>query len=38
MDHHFVVFPDARAAFREEGGHDHARPFLDLALEWLKAL
>ena len=38
MDHHFVVFPDTRAAFREEGGRDDARPFLDLALEWLGAL
>ena len=38
MDHHFVVFPDARAAFREEGGRDDARPFLDLALEWLGKL
>lgn len=38
MDHHFVVFPDARAAFREEGGRDDARPFLDLALGWLKRL
>ena len=38
MDHHFVVFPDARAAFREEGGRDDARPFLDLALGWLKKL
>lgn len=38
MDHHFVVFPDARAAFREEGGRDDAQPFLDLALEWLGKL
>ena len=35
-DHHFAVFPDARAAFREEGGRDDARPFLDLALAWLE--
>jgi len=38
MDHHFTVFPDARAAFRDEGGHGDARPFLDIALEWLKRL
>jgi dienelactone hydrolase len=38
MDHHFVVFPDARAAFREEGGRDDARPFLAIALEWLEGL
>jgi pimeloyl-ACP methyl ester carboxylesterase len=37
-DHHFVAFPDARAAFREEGGWDDARPFLDLALGWLEKL
>lgn len=38
MDHHFVVFPDARAAFREEGGRDDARPFLAIALAWLEGL
>ena len=38
MDHHFAVFPDARAAFRDEGGRGDARPFLDIALEWLTRL
>jgi pimeloyl-ACP methyl ester carboxylesterase len=38
MDHHFTVFPDARAAFRGEGGRADARPFLELALAWLKTL
>ena len=38
MDHHFTVFPDARAAFRDEDGRGDARPFLTLALEWLENL
>ncbi len=38
MDHHFTVFPDARAAFRDEGGRGDASPFLALALTWLKKL
>jgi len=37
-DHHFTVFPDARAAFRGEGGRADARPFLELALAWLEDL
>jgi pimeloyl-ACP methyl ester carboxylesterase len=36
MDHHFTIFPDAGAAFRDEGGRGDAGPFLDLALPWLK--
>lgn len=38
MDHHFTVFPDARAAFRDEGGRGDARPFLEIALDWLRSL
>jgi pimeloyl-ACP methyl ester carboxylesterase len=38
MDHHFTVFPDARAAFRGEGGRGDAAPFLALALDWLETL
>jgi dienelactone hydrolase len=38
MDHHFTVFPDAGAAFRDEGGRGDANPFLKLALGWLKEL
>jgi pimeloyl-ACP methyl ester carboxylesterase len=38
MDHHFTVFPDARAAFRDEGGRGDAAPFLALAFAWLKSL
>jgi pimeloyl-ACP methyl ester carboxylesterase len=37
-DHHFTVFPDARAAFRDEGGRADAAPFLVLALDWLRTL
>ncbi|MGI9225045.1 MAG: alpha/beta hydrolase family protein [Woeseiaceae bacterium] len=35
MDHHFTVFPDAGAAFRDEDGRGDASPFLKLALAWL---
>ena len=38
MDHHFTLFPDAGAAFRDEGGRGDARPFLGLALGWLQDL
>lgn len=38
MDHHFTIFPDAGAAFRDEGGRGDAGPFLDLALPWLKEI
>ncbi|MEO0996308.1 MAG: alpha/beta fold hydrolase [Pseudomonadota bacterium] len=38
MDHHFTVFPDARAAFRDDGGRADAAPFLEIALGWLKTL
>lgn len=38
MDHHFTVFPDARAAFRGEGGEYDAQPFLEPALAWLDDL
>lgn len=38
MDHHFTVFPDAGAAFRDEDGRGNAGPFLALALGWLQAL
>jgi pimeloyl-ACP methyl ester carboxylesterase len=38
MDHHFTLFPDARTAFRDEGGRGDARPFLEIALEWLAEL
>jgi pimeloyl-ACP methyl ester carboxylesterase len=38
MDHHFTLFPDAGAAFRDEVGRGDASPFLDLALSWLKEL
>ena len=38
MDHHFTVFPDARAAFRGDGGRGDAKPFLEHALGWLQEL
>jgi dienelactone hydrolase len=38
MDHHFTLFPDAPAAFREEGGIGDASPFLELALSWMETL
>jgi pimeloyl-ACP methyl ester carboxylesterase len=38
MDHHFTVFPDAGAAFRDEDGRGDASPFLVLALGWLHGL
>jgi dienelactone hydrolase len=35
MDHHFTLFPDAGAAFRDEGGRGDASPFLEITLSWL---
>jgi pimeloyl-ACP methyl ester carboxylesterase len=38
MDHHFTLFPDAGAAFRDEGGRGDASPFLEIVLPWLEEL
>lgn len=38
MDHHFTLFDSASAAFRDEGGHPDAKPFLRVALHWLRDL
>ncbi len=38
MDHHFTLFPNAQAAFRDDGGRADAGPFLDITLAWLKTL
>jgi pimeloyl-ACP methyl ester carboxylesterase len=38
MDHHFTLFPDAGAAFRDEGGRGDPGPFLEIALPWLEEL
>ncbi|MFP4002832.1 MAG: alpha/beta hydrolase family protein [Alphaproteobacteria bacterium] len=37
MNHHFSVFPDARAAFREEGGKPKPEPVVREILEFLEA-
>lgn len=37
-DHHFMRYPDARAAFREEGGTVNADAALAAMLQWLRAL
>jgi pimeloyl-ACP methyl ester carboxylesterase len=36
MDHHFSVFPDARAAFRDEGGTPNAEPVVKEMLQFLE--
>jgi pimeloyl-ACP methyl ester carboxylesterase len=36
MDHHFSVFPDARAAFRDEGGSPRAEPVVREILSFLE--
>lgn len=36
MDHHFSVFPDARAAFRNEGGTPNAKPVVEAILQFLE--
>jgi dienelactone hydrolase len=35
-DHHFMRYPDVRAAFREEGGAVNADAVLAVMLEWLR--
>lgn len=36
MDHHFTVYPDARAAFREEGGTPRPEPVVREILDFLE--
>lgn len=36
MDHHFALFPDARAAFRDEGGRADPDAALRVLLPWLQ--
>lgn len=36
MDHHFSVFPDARAAFRDQGGKPRAEPVVREILTFLE--
>lgn len=37
MDHHFALFPNAEAAFRDEQGIPNPDPAVDILLEWLQA-
>lgn len=35
MNHHFAVYPNPEAAFREEGGQVNPDPAVNVMLEWL---